>query len=307
MFEYNSRVRRVMRVASRVAGYQFSGDLRPRCTVVDTWWRSKDPNFGDLLTPFILPRYGIVPVLRAPDDVELAGVGSILGVLPEDFTGVIWGTGSFGDEVTLPMGAKVLALRGRLTWEKMGRPEGVAFGDPGLLMRELVPASEKKWKLGVAAHITHRDRSLMKRLRAIEGVKDIDVTQSPRHVARQISACEAVVTTSLHGLIVADSYGIPAAWAMLEPVVGGAEFKFLDHESAVVPERDRQTTLDGTETLDELRDRTALASPDEVSRRIAELEQSLVVLRKSVGREVRPWSLGAAHLPDIRRRLQRRR
>ncbi|WP_130866434.1 hypothetical protein [Acidipropionibacterium timonense] len=60
----------------------------------------------------------------------------------------------------------------------------------------------------------------------------------PRQVIHDIAACDAILTTSLYGLIVADALGIPAAWATLEPSVPGGSFKFHDHEALVCASQD---------------------------------------------------------------------
>lgn len=61
-----------------------------------------------------------------------------------------------------------------------------------------------------------------------------------------------MVTTSLHGLVTADSYGIPAVWTTLEPGLGGGDFKFRDYESVITPGRTRRIDFDPRMPLEEL-------------------------------------------------------
>jgi exopolysaccharide biosynthesis predicted pyruvyltransferase EpsI len=49
----------------------------------------------------------------------------------------------------------------------------------------------------------------------------------------QISSCELVVTSSLHGLICAHAYGIPTVWAKsINPLIGD-NVKFYDYFQSV--------------------------------------------------------------------------
>ena len=42
-------------------------------------------------------------------------------------------------------------------------------------------------------------------------------------------ACEVIVSSSLHGLIIADAYGIPTVWAKFGNDINGNDFKFYDY------------------------------------------------------------------------------
>lgn len=133
-FGYTGRARRGWRETERVARAMAHPACRPRAVLVPTFWWEKVKNFGDLLTPYLLRRYGIVPVLAPAQDAELVGVGSLVQHLPADFEGALWGTGLVWDApVDLP-GAQCLALRGELTRDRLGSPRVDALGDPGLLL-----------------------------------------------------------------------------------------------------------------------------------------------------------------------------
>jgi hypothetical protein len=72
-----------------------------------------------------------------------------------------------------------------------------------------------------------------------DSVRVVNVHQSAGRAVPEIAAASAVITTSLHGLITADAYGIPAVWTTLEPGLGGGDFKFRDYESVVTPGHSR--------------------------------------------------------------------
>ncbi|WDH79453.1 polysaccharide pyruvyl transferase family protein [Microbacterium esteraromaticum] len=133
-------------------------------------------------------------------------------------------------------------------------------------------------------------KSILTRLGA-RGVA-IDVRDKPRKVCRQISGCSAIISTSLHGLIVADSYGVPAAWSMLPPTLYGGDFKFLDHESVVLGgSRHRRVVISGDESYDEL---IQLAEPADLARvrdAVVGLEASIARLREHLPDRISPLRL----------------
>jgi pyruvyltransferase len=64
-------------------------------------------------------------------------------------------------------------------------------------------------------------------------VKVIDLgSPDVEGVIEAILSCRFVVTGSLHGLIVADAYGIPSAWVMTRTAYGG-EYKYFDYFASV--------------------------------------------------------------------------
>ncbi|WP_430647036.1 polysaccharide pyruvyl transferase family protein [Agromyces sp. GXS1127] len=263
--EYTHRVRRRARALRRFAVAAAQPAVLRRGTVVGAYWWVGLPNFGDDLTPWLLPRYGVVPVHRTAGTARLAGVGSILEHLPQDFSGAIWGSGLMHDREHPMPAANVLAVRGRLTAERIGAPQGTALGDPGLLVGRRVRRAPVRWDVGIVPHFSHRTNPV---LRALAGgaagrVRTIEVQRSAARTVRDISACGAVVTTSLHGLITADAFGIPAVWTSVEPDLGGGDFKFRDYESVVTPGRTRFVSIDEHTSLDDL-----VASAEPVSRTV---------------------------------------
>jgi hypothetical protein len=278
---YGSAPRRRVRALRRLAAAAARPGLHPRSPVVLTYWWDGHPNFGDGLTPWLLPRYGVVPVHRVPGRAELAGVGSILEHLPATFDGVVWGSGLMHDHpLSLPH-ARFLAVRGELTRERTGAPGGTTLGDPGLLVSRVVRRPPVRWTLGVVPHGHHRaDRAFLDLAeRHPRDVRLIDVHAGPGPTVREIASCAAVVTSSLHGLVVADAFGIPAAWTVLEPALPGGEFKFHDHETVVSPGRSRRRRLRAGDALADVLARTAPADPGAVAAATDGLERATAALR----------------------------
>lgn len=188
-------------------------------------------NFGDLLGPMVvgllLAREGGDP--RTPPTRRLLAVGSILHLAR---TGdVVWGAGRngrIGDSVHCTEGLDVRAVRGPLTREWLvsrGVECPEVFGDPALLLPMLRPdlvelARSKRHAVTFVRHIDDRP-SLPRR-----GVHTVSARADLERVLRSIAQSELVVATSLHAVIVAEAFGIPARSIRnaSEP-----EFKFADH------------------------------------------------------------------------------
>jgi hypothetical protein len=95
--------------------------------------------------------------------------------------------------------------------------------------------------VGFVPHGHHRSHAGFAAVAAATpGSRVVNVHQGARRTVREIAACRLVVTTSLHGLVTADAFGIPAVWTTLDPPLSGGDFKFRDYESVVTPGRTRQ-------------------------------------------------------------------
>ena len=94
--KYHGTLRRRARQLRRFAEAIGEPQARGGALVPAFWWDGH-PNFGDDLTPWLLPHYGVLPVHRVASRARLAGVGSILEFLPADWDGVVWGSGLMHD------------------------------------------------------------------------------------------------------------------------------------------------------------------------------------------------------------------
>nr|WP_235013307.1 polysaccharide pyruvyl transferase family protein [Spiribacter sp. SSL99] len=135
-------------------------------------------------------------------------------------------------------------VRGPLTRKVLrGRsiPCPESFGDPGLMLPEVFRPDTKKNKyaLGVVPHF--KEISIVERLFGSDFIGDeirlIDPTQPIEEVIKQTLSCQAVVSSSLHGIIICHAYGIRCGWVRFSPmsakVIDGDGIKFLDHLSAI--------------------------------------------------------------------------
>ncbi|GAA4062196.1 polysaccharide pyruvyl transferase family protein [Agromyces indicus] len=122
----------------------------------------------------------------------------------------VWGTGRNGKVESEPVpGMYIHALRGPLTARYLSSryttlPD--TYGDPGLLVPYLFPEFTRpespSRKIGVLANLNDK-REPGDTFSVIEPTAPVD------QVVRAILDCEYLVTSSLHGLIIAESFGVP--------------------------------------------------------------------------------------------------
>lgn len=269
LLDFDGAIRRRGRLAGRLAAAAIAPSSYPRIPVARAFWYDGIANFGDALTPWLLGRAGIIAIHSRPASAELVGAGSILEMLPADFDGAIWGSGLLRDAPVALPNARILAVRGRLTADRLGAPDATVLGDPGLLVSTFMKRPRTRWRLGIVPHHMHENDPIWEAIRtqAPNQTRVIDVRRGPTAVLSEIAACDFVLSTSLHGLITADAFGIPAVWARREPDLWGGRFKFLDYESAVTPSATRETLLE-----------TAVPSPDEVISRTSPVGRERVQL-----------------------------
>ncbi|MFD1715639.1 polysaccharide pyruvyl transferase family protein [Amnibacterium flavum] len=188
-------------------------------------------NFGDLLGPIIvrelLARRGIEES-AAVRDTTLLSVGSVLQFANDGDT--VWGTGVNGKtlgETPKYRDLDVRAVRGPRTRSYLldrGISVPEIYGDPGLLVAELwprekLPASSRRG--GVAIIPNLRDHSSTSRDRRV-----VDPRSDLWEVLAIIASSDLVVGSSLHGIIIAEAYGVPAR--LVKPTVE-PPFKYDDY------------------------------------------------------------------------------
>jgi pyruvyltransferase len=192
------------------------------------WWKEV-PNFGDALTPYLLEKLVDIKAIHSSNQeieitTEFMGVGSYLEQVRPSYTGYIWGTGRMfpGDKIDLS-NAKILALRGKLTkGSVVGNCD--VLGDPGLLCKLFKPDVEVVHKIGVIPHWNDND------LQFEYSGHLIDIKQEIETVMREVASCETIISSSLHGIVLADAFGKPRYWkdTIKNP---GNGFKFQDYQS----------------------------------------------------------------------------
>jgi len=247
---FKGLTRRILRFTQQCVSYPIA---RIRGNGVTTLWGFG--NFGDLITPILLRELGYTPINTSAERCDLLLVGSILDCLPEDYAGVILGSGFLNEKNAKRLvRANILAVRGRLSRKLLGLAKDVPLGDGGLLLpRFLEPRSTNKYAIGIVPHYSDTCDPRLDTWLKNFGRKAIliNVRQPTQLVFDQICSCECIVSSSLHGLVVADSVGIQNLWIRLSDLCGNGEFKFHDYYSAFPSTRTSYIPT-GTESIDDL-------------------------------------------------------
>ncbi len=204
------------------------------------YWSQGKPNFGDWLSPALCEQLSGRPVEHTkPNGCDLIAVGSILHRLKHRWFNRrvhVWGTGFMEEVAPLSSSHHYHAVRGWHTARRLRGVEINTVGDPGLLVDRLLPefdATPKTVPLGLVPHYKDRGDNRIQALAAqIPGAVVLDVFLPPLDFLRRAAACNFILSSSLHGLIVADAFRIPNAWLSLSDSVRGAGFKFADYYSA---------------------------------------------------------------------------
>lgn len=213
------------------------------------WFRylaSPNGNFGDEITRVLIERefHRRVVWEQALTECDLIGAGSLMeavaaGIL--DNRPLIWGTGFIQEgSIRLPYdAARLVSVRGRTTLSRIDDvPEDadIVLGDPGLLANRLISRSiRKRYDVGLVPHYVDHDAAMAALtdtgLVANKRLKVISPLDRCEDVIGQIARCETILSSSLHGLIVADSLGVPNLHIRFTDGVVGGLYKFLDYYS----------------------------------------------------------------------------
>jgi len=207
-------------------------------------------NVGDQLNSFLMDNlFNVNVALSSVKKAQFIAIGSVLEELFDEKsyddafseeTIYVWGSGFImeHDELLKPIrDINILALRGKKSKDIMSKSLkaeiNCVLADPGLLVSRIYPKEEKKYDVGIVPHYVDYDNEAI--IRATEHYPNsvlIDVRKNPSEVIREIASCKTVISTSLHGLIIADSFGIPNKWIKCSDKIIGDTFKFMDYYSS---------------------------------------------------------------------------
>lgn len=198
-------------------------------------------NFGDVASKDIAESIsGLQACPPREKERKLVSIGSVLHCARNN--DIIWGTGMKGTVRKLDPSIQTLdvyAVRGPLTLNFL-REQGIDVSkvtelfDPGCLVGDIykaeiaaaAAASTKKYgNIRIIPH--YRDDLFFHRLYPKLSHHFVSVDRDTLGMVEALAGAEAVYSSSLHGVIFAESMGIPAYW--LHSVGGEDGFKFYDY------------------------------------------------------------------------------
>ena len=135
-----------------------------------------------------------------------------------------------------------LVLRGKLSHKALEKInaqkyENVAYGDMGLLFNLLLEKTpSKKYSVGIIPHNTDIKNPVIEKLNEMHPHSTIiSLSDDPMDILERIAECETVISSSLHGLVAADSLNIPNQRIKLSNhnFSHNVDFKFDDYYTAI--------------------------------------------------------------------------
>ncbi|MBP1852648.1 polysaccharide pyruvyl transferase family protein [Rhizobium halophytocola] len=238
-------------------------------------------NYGDSLSPYIVERLsGKHVVFARPHRADLIAIGSILEKaarspwkhylsLRRTALGV-WGTGAIRDiKGKLPNFISIASIRGPLTRDMLDLDAKMPLGDPALLLRDILPVHGKQFRLGIVPHVSDWDAPAVHHLQASVPRSIVIDLRNPDldRITRDIASSDVIVSSSLHGLIVADSYSVPNVRITFRNRLNGGSRKFIDYGASVGRFIEEAEVSDG---FDVLESKAACASRQIIDMRIAD-------------------------------------
>lgn len=196
------------------------------------FWFSAARNFGDILTPFLLSNLGIPYATGTRSNCNALFIGSIARLAKSGTH--VFGSGFMRHSDEVAKDAKWHMVRGELSQQKINKAGGhceAIYGDPALILPDMVFSQPKKFPIAFVPHYIEQD-GVWPPVRGENIVISLD-SGKIEETAKLISASRRVITSSLHGLIVAHAYGVPAALVRMSDRLHGDGFKFQDYASSV--------------------------------------------------------------------------
>ena len=202
------------------------------------WYKPEGfTNFGDEIGHEILEKLGHTVEWSPIEDADIITTGTLLNdAIKKAKDGLIVlgaGLGGFQNGIDR---FNLLAVRGKLTSACIRSKQSPVLGDLAFVAPFFYePAQAVTHKVGVVRHYVDGNPYPF----ADYG---ISATWPPTQVVKEITSCEFIISSSLHGCIIAEAYGIPWMRAVHDKVLAG-DFKFSDFGTSLGNLKETQRQL----------------------------------------------------------------
>ncbi len=195
-------------------------------------------NVGDSITHWLIKKItGSPPIFVERDSYHshIVACGSILNWANRN--SIVWGAGIANKNDIINTPHLVTAVRGPRSAARLAECTDFRielFGDPALLLPLFYnPNIEVKYAIGIIPHYVDQEIVYDSNLTNHPEIKIIDVFSSVTKFVDDVKSCDAIFSSSLHGLIIAHAYGKPARWFEAGNRIGGDQTKYFDYLESV--------------------------------------------------------------------------
>lgn len=237
---------KIRNILKRIPGYKWFSSLNDKKDWLKYNWGDKNrpivdgevtvyyykrfnriDNVGDLLSPIVVDmvKTHLGVVNQKHITTRMFAIGSVITAAKSDM--VIWGSGVHYEYSVMPkVNLDVRAVRGPLSRQKLiesgfSCPE--YYGDPALLLPLFyIPNTEKQYEYTIIPHF-FRDEAIDGKYKANQ---ISTLTSDWKGFIDRLASSKYVISGSLHGIIIAEAYGIPA---ILINLLDGDMFKYQDY------------------------------------------------------------------------------
>jgi len=274
-------------VLNSVPGYKWASELRKKNRWLKYNWYDKSrpikegevnvyyykrpnniDNVGDMLSPIVVDmvKEHLNLQNKKKKTERMFAIGSVITAAKSDM--VIWGSGIHFENSVLPkVELDIRAVRGPLSREKLNQngfkcPE--YYGDPALLLPLFYkPVITKQYDYTIIAHFS-KDTEISS---DYSENQISTLTSDWKGFIDRLASSKYVISGSLHGIIIAEAYGVPA---ILLDFLDGDMFKYKDYYYST----DRKDIIVAKSVEEALKERLSMPPIGNLDKLQADLIQS---------------------------------
>jgi pyruvyltransferase len=138
---------------------------------------------------------------------------------------------------------KIIAIRGNFSLQRFIKngikvtSNNIIFADPAILFPLIFKLDKnnipnKFYNLCIIPHYVDKKNFLIQKKIKVNNSLILNIEDNPYKFVNSLLQCKRVISSSLHGLIISDSFGIPNMRIIISERIIGGDFKFKDYYSA---------------------------------------------------------------------------